>query len=195
MSEFPLAIHPKSGYKLAESTLSTVAVAPHAVGYDESRQMWYCDITMTQDKSYSPFLRFALARFQVNSLTGVELSPVVLAQFAQLNPDRTLSTVFSSSDKTSVTVAVAGLTYGAGTAKPAKVKVLVQVADPKPAGTLGWKTASTTELSASSSGSQWTGTITLPAARGSQPMRLVVEERETLSNDSGRLLYADAVEI
>jgi len=195
MSEFPLAIHPKSGYKLAESALSTVAVAPHAVGYDENRQMWYCDITMTQDKSYSPFLRFALARFQVNSLTGVELSPVILAQFAQLNPDRTLSTVFSASDKTSVTVAVAGLTYGAGNAKPAKVKVLVQVADPKPAGTLGWKTASTTELSASSSGSQWTGTITLPAARGSQPMRLVVEERETLSNDSGRLLYADAVEI
>jgi hypothetical protein len=200
ITEFPLAVRPKAGYRLAESDAlpeltATVAAAPHAVGYDKSRQMWYCDITVAPDKAYSPFLRFALARFQPNSLTGVELSPVVLAQFAQLNPDRTLSAVFDPSDTTRVRVTVAGTTYTAAAQKTSQVKILVQVADPKPLGALGWKTVFEGELPASSPPGQWSGDIRLPGGRGSQPMRLVVEERERLSVEGTRLVYVDAVEI
>lgn len=198
MSEFPLALHPKKGYRLAESkTLrelrATVAVAPHVVAYDKDRRMWYCDITMTQDKSYSPFVRLALARFQPNSLTGVELSPVVLAQFAQLNPDRTLSMTFDASDAALIHVSVAGLTYTAAAAKTSQVKVALQVGAPRPAGALGWKTV--TEVELSPSGGQWKGDIKAPGARGSRPMRLVVEERERLSVEGSRLVYVDAIEI
>jgi hypothetical protein len=200
ITEFPLAVRPKTGYRLAESDAlpeltATVAAAPHAVGYDKSRQMWYCDITVTPDKAYTPFLRFALARFQPNSLAGVELSPVVLAQFAQLNPDRTLSAVFDPVDTTRVHVTVAGTTYTATPQKTSQVKILVQVADPKPLGALGWKTVFEGELAASSPAGQWSGDIRLPGGRGSQPMRLVVEERERLSVEGTRLVYVDAVEI
>ncbi|MEV0404027.1 hypothetical protein [Actinoallomurus sp. NPDC050550] len=198
MSEFPLAHGAKPGYRLAESDhlkelTETVAVAPHAVAYDKDRQMWYCDITMTQDNSYNPFVRLALARFQPNSLSGLEISPVVLAQFAQLNPDRTMSMVFNASDATLVHVGVAGTTYTAATDKRSHLKVLVQVADPKPVGAVGWRTDSEVDLAPS--GGQWGSDIRLPAGRGSRQMRLVVEERERLSDQGTRLVYVDAIEI
>jgi hypothetical protein len=196
--EFGLAIHPKAGYKLAESDgrpglTSTVAVAPHAVAYDAERRMWYSDITVAQGKAYSPFLRLAVARFQPNSLTDVELSPVVLAQFAQLNPDRTLSIVFDAADATLAHVTVAGTTPTAQSDRTSQVKVLVQVADPRPVGAVGWTTTAEKELSPS--GGQWTGDVRTPGGRGSRPMRLVVEERERFSIEGERLVYVDAVEI
>jgi hypothetical protein len=199
--EFPLAVNPKPGYRLAESALvdgltSTVAVAPHPVVYDESRQMWFCDITMAQDSAYNPFLRLALARFQPMSLAGVEISPVVLANFAQLSPDRTLSTVFDPADPALARVTVAGTGYQAASGTQAAVKVLVQVAaGPQPIGTVGWRTASETELSGSFAGGQWSGEVRLPAHRRSQPMRLVVEERERFVLGGDRLTYVDAIEI
>ncbi|GAA4610326.1 hypothetical protein GCM10023195_42300 [Actinoallomurus liliacearum] len=198
MDEFALAVHPKAGYRLAESDLlpeltATVAVAPHAVAYDTDRRMWYSDITVAQGKTYRPFIRLALARFQPNSLSGIELSPVVLAQFAQLSPDRTLSIVFDASDATLAHLTVAGTTYEAANDKTSLVKVLVQVGDPKPVGAVGWRTTAEAELR--SFGGQWSGDVTMPGRRGSGPMRLVVEERERLSNGGSRLVYVDAVEI
>ncbi|MFD8492718.1 hypothetical protein [Amycolatopsis sp. NPDC059657] len=198
MAEFPLAVNAKPGYRLAESeTLSeltqTVAVAPHRVGYDEGRGLWYCDVTVTEGAAYTPFVRFAFARFQADSLSGVELSPVVLAQFAQLSPDRALSMVSTPGQPAGMTLTLAGTTYSAGGGRSAVVTVAVQVADPKPMGPLGWRTVSTTDLVRS--GEAWSGKVTLPAARGSAPMRLIVEERERFSHGGTRLVYADAVEI
>lgn len=197
LTEFPLAVHPKAGYRLAESTpeasLPTVAVAPHAVAYAADRQMWYCDITMTQDPSYQPFVRLALARFQPNSLTGVELSPVVLAQFAQLNPDRTLSVVFDGADAALAHLTVVGTSYAAAANAASRITVLAQKADPRANGAVGWTTTSQVVLGGGNG--QWTGDIRLPQSRGSAPMRLVVEEREQMSVQGARLVYADAVEI
>ncbi|MGI5225280.1 hypothetical protein [Actinoallomurus sp. CA-142502] len=201
MSEFPLALHPRQGYRPAESDIlpeltATVAVAPHPVAYDKDRRMWYCDITMAEGaggKVYSPFLRLALARFQPNSLTDVELSPVVLAQFAQLTPDRTLSIVFDASDAALAHVTVAGTTYTAEPDRRARMTILAQTADRKPVGAVGWKTSAETDLNWS--GGQWAGDVRLPGARGSGPMRLVVEEREKPPAGGDRLVYVDAVEI
>jgi hypothetical protein len=67
-----------------------VEVAPHDVFYDDQRQLWYCDIEINQGASYWPFIRLALARYQPVSVSGAELSEIVLADFMPLVADRWL---------------------------------------------------------------------------------------------------------
>ena len=73
---------------LAEVPGQLVSVAPHEVHADLDRRLWYCDIELAPGPSYFPFVRLALARYQPNSMAGVELSRIVLADFAQLTPDQ-----------------------------------------------------------------------------------------------------------
>ncbi|MEO1251932.1 MAG: hypothetical protein AAFW81_06260 [Pseudomonadota bacterium] len=64
-------------------------VAPHAVGYDEERGLYYCDIVVTPPRgSYFPFIRLALARYNPISVDGAHLSPIVMTNVQQLTPDR-----------------------------------------------------------------------------------------------------------
>ena len=64
-----------------------VAVVGFPVHFDESRDLWYCDLNVDVD-TYSPFIRLALARYQPYALLDAKLSRVVLADFSQLTPDR-----------------------------------------------------------------------------------------------------------
>jgi hypothetical protein len=80
----------------------TVAIAPHQVGFDADRQLWYADIAVKIPKgSYFPFIRLAVARFQPMSLsaadpdakapagdTNLHLSAPVTCDFMQITPDR-----------------------------------------------------------------------------------------------------------
>ncbi|MEU4275395.1 hypothetical protein AB0F57_10690 [Streptomyces tanashiensis] len=69
----------------------SVLLVPYAVTRDGDR--WYADIEITPPAaapSYAPFVRLALARFQPNSLRGMSLSPVVVADPVRLLPDRRL---------------------------------------------------------------------------------------------------------
>ncbi|SHF56823.1 hypothetical protein [Streptoalloteichus hindustanus] len=74
-----------------EPGLSVIAVG-HVVRHDPDadRDLLYCDIAFDTlpDVTYFPFVRLALARYQPQSLPGVELSRVVLADFAQVPPTR-----------------------------------------------------------------------------------------------------------
>lgn len=201
LDHFPDAVDPASGLRLAESDLdttldATVAVAPFDVGYDAGRGLWYSDVTVAPTDTYQPFVRLALARYQPISVVGVELSTVVLAQFAQLAPDRALTVVFGA-NPAAVTVTVSGLSHRLvdGFAKPPAVTVAVQTADPALSGDLAWTTVTEeTTLTGSTPPGTWTGTVPLPAARGSRPMRLVVQEYEIPSmGERRRLVYADTV--
>lgn len=76
-------------YRPAATPVGTqVDIVPHAVGYDSERQLWYADIVINPHDTYFPFVRLALARFQPASVDGLHLSAAVLADFAQLAPDR-----------------------------------------------------------------------------------------------------------
>ncbi len=96
---------------------TTVDVAAHAVQFQPPQRpgdagRWFCDIQLTDHdgselKSYMPFVRLALARYQRHSITGCELSRVVLADFAQLSPTRSV-TVTSGGLGFLKTVTVAG---------------------------------------------------------------------------------------
>ncbi|SDP68653.1 hypothetical protein [Desulforhopalus singaporensis] len=98
---------------LEELPDSSVAVAGYIVGewdsnnnltgFDEDRQLWFCDIEIDPGQSYFPFIRLALARYQPNSISwkglkpgDVKLSRVILADFAQLAPDRFASVTLQS---------------------------------------------------------------------------------------------------
>lgn len=204
VTDFPKAIRPKTKLVIAESdsdqTLEDqfVAVAPHDVHYDERRRLWFADIVLTQVPAYAPFIRLALARYQPKSISTVELSPVVLAQFAQLNPDRTL-TVTGAATATQVTVTVAGgaayASVGPDFAEPPLVEALVQTKNPALTGDLAWTTVGEPiPLPAGATPATWSGAVTLPGPRGSQPFRLVVREFEVPAQGTERrLVYADTM--
>ena len=65
-----------------------VDVVGHAVSWDAERGLWYADVVAQTATAYFPFLRMALARWQPASIPGAALSHVVLADVAQLAPDR-----------------------------------------------------------------------------------------------------------
>jgi hypothetical protein len=184
-----------------------VTICAFEVKPDISRQLWYCDIEMDPGTAYFPFVRLALARYQVNSIPGAHLSPVVLADFAQLVPDRTASVVNNPKDPNQVLVTVAGVPGTAGSQRQSKIEVEVEEANPAVGGELGWTPVPSRAPIALPrvNAQQWTGPVTLPAASGKQ-YRLVIKEYEVFNvpkeadSSSGprqdeRLVYADALPI
>lgn len=72
---------------LAENP-AIVSVAGYTVNFDPVRNLRFADIRIETANAYWPFVRFALARFQPNSIVGAELSRVFRADFIQLPPQR-----------------------------------------------------------------------------------------------------------
>src|SRR5205085_202215 len=96
---------------LPDSPAAKLNVAPHAVGYDATRRLWYADIVIRPATAYFPFVRLALARYCPVSVPGAHLSPVILTEFLQLAPDR-LALVTHGVSAGKATVAVHGTGMG-----------------------------------------------------------------------------------
>jgi hypothetical protein len=115
---FPLATKTRSGLTLPDlenAPASMVAVAGHEVFFDADRDAWACDIELETGQVYTPFVRLALARWQPDSLPRCELSAVVLADFAQPAPDRTVTLVrVPAAGGRRVEVSLTGRTYEHG---------------------------------------------------------------------------------
>jgi hypothetical protein len=109
-----------SGLALGElaGSPTRVAIAAHGVEFESNRKLWYCDIPVDPGSVYCPFVRLALARYQQQSIPGLELSGVVLADFVQLLPQRTVSVQPVPGDPNSFTFALTGLTYAGSTWTP-----------------------------------------------------------------------------
>ena len=159
-----------------------VTICAFDVKPDIARQLWYCDIEMDSGTAYFPFVRLALARYQVNSIRGAHLSPVVLADFAQLVPNRTASVVNNPKDANQVLVTVAGVPGTAGSQRQTIIEVEVEEANPAVGDELGW-----TPIESRGpitlprvNAQQWTGSVTLPAPTGKQ-YRLVIKEFEVFN--------------
>jgi hypothetical protein len=85
-------------------------VAAHTVRYDQIKRSWYADIFVDEaNRSYLPWLRLGLVRFQRDSISECHVSPVVLSSFCQLLPDRTLTIVRNVLDPCRVSLTVAGI--------------------------------------------------------------------------------------
>ncbi|CAB3922044.1 hypothetical protein LMG26858_05407 [Achromobacter anxifer] len=73
---------------LQELPNQRVHVVGHRVRWSEERARWYCDIELDPGRSYMPFVRLALARYQPNAIDSAKLSRVALAEFTQVLPRR-----------------------------------------------------------------------------------------------------------
>jgi hypothetical protein len=186
--------------ELSKEPIYPFTAVGHQVAYDCDRKLWYCDIEMNPGEAYFPFVRLALARYQPQSVADAHLSRVVLAEFAQLMPDRSASVTFDPIDTTSVQLAVNGLTYAGPGAASMTVTLQMQ---PAGSGDLGWTPVSVMPLAPHAFGGPdtlWTAQIMLPKPRGSRPFRLLIEEFETFTKDvpgsqQTRLIYADVLNL
>jgi hypothetical protein len=208
-SNFPLSVAREFGLSLEEPTPAgaqgkgRVHVAGHEVAFDGTR--WYCDLTVeTYRDDYSPFVRLALARHQPHALDDAKLSRVVLADFAQLTPDRALLVTSDPYHPRSLNVTISGPTPLAPApaypdfppmrdrpTKPTRIAVTVQERDPAISGDLGWRDAAAGLASISvDTDAQfptekylalWSGRVQFSAVPKPQQYRLLIREYEYVS--------------
>jgi hypothetical protein len=178
-----------------------VYVAGHSVGFDPTRNLWYCDIDVAPGQTYFPFVRLALARYQPNSITDpaqgdLALSPVVVADFAQLTPNRSV-TVAGTATPGQYQVTVVGTSYtaardatssGGQLSGPALFSAWVEQRSSDYLGDFGWQVVAGSRVDnitgtvQAGGDTMWTTTLTVP--NRTWPFRVVLEEYEQLSQDN-----------
>lgn len=98
---------------LAEDPSNLYQVNPYVPTFDPDTQLWYVDVDLQFAGGQEPppgyFVRLALVRFQPYSISGVEVSPVVLASFSQPVSDRSVLIVAAS--PTLLRVQISGPAY------------------------------------------------------------------------------------
>lgn len=206
------------GMKLLE-TYPRVALAAYPVTYDPQRKLWFADVVFYDGDQYSTFVRLALVRYQPHSVADVEVSPVVLADFAQLTADRTATVSSVSGQPTKLNLRVVGMANSNELAGNRGNPLVITVerpapsATPQPATAMQWLPVPGNAqlvyptVGTPVSSSIWTAQVTLPEPRGSRPFRLVIREYERILGDSaaawttewflnqGRLVYAETIEV
>jgi hypothetical protein len=157
----------------------------------------------TELDGYFPFVRLALARYQPHSIDGCHLSSVATADFMQLAPDRTVSVTGSGGTRQVYVLGPGASITGSGKLNQIRITVerqLPEVTDPdlkwQPAG--GNYAATFADPAVSGNQLAWRGSVSVPTAAGTGPLRLVIEEFEV--HDSGfagqtgaRLVFTDTV--
>ncbi len=191
-----------------EAPGETVVAVGYEVAHDTERDLLWCDVALDPSPdSYFPMVRLALARYQPDSIPGCELSPVVLADFVQVPPQRTV-TVSPDPAPDTFQVSVQGFTP---IQSPfiALVRVSVEQRIPGVDDTdLGWApvpddTPGVTfnRTAVNQPPILWSGQVTLPAGRLPGQFRIVSREVEPLPTDDlqgapnadGRLVFAETV--
>jgi len=200
---------------LDEFPSDKLSVAGFQVEYDKTRGLWFSDIEMNPlgksfdptdlrlESSYFPFIRLALARFQPKSVDGAHISRVVLADYAQLIPDRRASfTISASGTGAKVGLTVAGLSFGGSSSGVLnQLDVGVEELQDPARGELGWEELqSGTDYDIQTDSPQpnelWRGTIKLTMPFAPNKFRVFVKEWERHNadgkeNSETRLVYAD----
>jgi hypothetical protein len=196
---FPAAVRKAANLTL-EGTAQLVDVAGHEVGYDKARQLWYCDIEFDNQAAYMPFVRLALARYQPHSIPGVELSHVVLADFAQLTPDRSAALTVDPADPSQARLVVAGLAPDGPT--QSYITATVEARRAGVPGDLGWEPAAAADVSVTKDSPAptepdsvlFSGTVRFARRPPPGQFRLVVREFEILPIDPPPLPVSDKPE-
>ncbi|MEV5408971.1 hypothetical protein AB0K60_09045 [Thermopolyspora sp. NPDC052614] len=202
---FPGPVAAPAGLRLAESGAGReliAAVVAYDPSFDPEKGLWFVDVDIDlgpagRESACYPYLRPALARYQPHALTGLELSAVVQAEFAQPVPRRTLTVEQTPDGGLGVTLLgpAAATESGAqaGSGLPAvaashRVTATVQrrpfISDED----LDWAdTEIKAELTcgAAGAGFQWSATIPPAEVDIGLRYRLLVEERERYRTDPG----------
>jgi hypothetical protein len=207
LGNFPNAVATATGLTVPESTLK-FDVAGHAVSYDPVRGLWYCDIEVGEFIIYAPFIRLALARYQTHSIAGVELSPVALADFAQLTPDRSAVLSINPANPKVARLFVGGLAPVGPLSSVLQISVEMRALNVS--SDLDWKPAPTSAVTVTEDAAEpvepnavlWSGNIVFAKTPPRGQFRVKIQEYETYSADavsgkigdppiqSQRLIYA-----
>jgi hypothetical protein len=182
-----------------------VSVVGFAPRYDEDRMLWFADLTINlPSESYMPFVRLALVRYQPRALADAKVSRVVLADFAQLTPDRSAMVTADPHHSRTVRVAVSGVAPRGPaavvrakpmpkqvSARPTRIRVRVQRHDDAIDSDLAWKdvAADVAKVTAEKDGpvagnadlTIWAGTVQFATKPAAGEFRLVIEEHEFIS--------------
>lgn len=188
VGDFPASVASASGLAL-EETPQPFDVAGHAVAFDKQRGLWYCDIQFSLSNTYAPFVRLALARYQPHSIQGVELSRVVLADFAQLAPNRSAVLSIDPANTRIARLFVGGVAPAAPTTS--QIEVAVERRLPNVQTDLGWEAAPVGVVRVAEASPDaveadavlWSGTVVFAKTPQPGQFRLVVREYERLPID------------
>jgi hypothetical protein len=193
-----------------------VAIASYEPVFDEDRGLWACDVALEMSQlpwGEWPFVRLALARHQPEALARARLSKVVLAQWAQLAPDRSLAVTRTVADSVEVEL------RGRGRTGPEPNRLVVafevaEVADPdeldwRPVGggdpveldAQLWLDSVKPEPSVDSEDLVWKKDVAIPNIGPAAALRLAVRELERrpgegeVGRGAFRITYADDVRL
>jgi hypothetical protein len=218
LDDFPAAVDTRNGLTVPGGPPGAVfTVAGHEVKPDLENLRWYCDIDINLfPEPYTPFYRFALARYQPHSVAGLELSPIVQLDYMQLYPDRYAS-VFRFSES-SANVYVSGATHRGGKFKgttgsdtPGGTVIVAQVEKRRPGlenttEMFGWipvPGVKPVQLSFDPNGKggpNWSGNVDVSTGGN---LRVAIREYEQFGPKVGigtgrfqrRLVYAEAINV
>jgi hypothetical protein len=182
-----------------------VSVVGFEPQYDETRKLWLADLTINlPSETYMPFVRLALVRYQPHALADAKVSRVVLADFAQLTPDRSAMVTADPHHPRTMRVVVSGVAPRGPAAviqaepmpknlspRPTRIRVRVQQRDDAIDSDLAWKdvghdvakvtpekdgpVASDADLAI------WVGTVQFVNKPAAGEFRLLIEEHEFIS--------------
>lgn len=218
---FPSAVETMGELPLLELPEDRKFIAVgHRVEYDQERRLWFCDLELDSGQAYFPFIRLALARFQPNSVPGAHLSQVVVANFAQILPERNLVVTFNPANPTQINIMLSGVSYLQGYAGsgPGEVEVALESKKMNLPDELGWepvKEAVITLKPQRAGGAEagpftWQGTLKIPYGLKLQDYRIAIREYELFDTDEidkaaravtavpkkyKRLVYAETIKL
>jgi hypothetical protein len=175
---------------LEEESTRKFDVAGHQVQFDQQRGLWYCDIEFYNSTSYMPFVRLALARYQPHSIHGVELSRVVLADYAQLAPDRSCVVSIDPTDTRQARIFVGGVAPQAPT--QSVIDVSVEQRLPGAVADLAWEVAPSSVVQIAENNPDatevdavlWSGSVLFSKTPPVGQFRIVIREYERILADA-----------
>jgi len=198
------------GLELEETSagaLARVDVVGFTPQFDETRGLWFADLVInTYRETYTPFVRLALVRYQPHALPQAKISRVVLADFAQLTPDRVATLTSDPFHPHKMRIVVSGVAPTGPkpvvrtfprphdlSPRATRIRVTVQQRDASMQTDLAWSaappnTATVTVVQDGTMPSQpdlelFAAQIVFAAAPMPGEMRLLIEEHEYVSAD------------
>lgn len=204
---FSSSTRSETGLPLEQLPGFTVTAVAHDVTYDKARDVICCDITLDPfPEAYFSFVRLALARYQPDALPACKLSQVVLADFVQVPPERTVTVSPDPTQPGRFAVEVRGFSPIRSFVALVRVAVEERIAGiPDP--DLGWAPVAEDDPGVTVSRDVvnqppvlWSGSVTVPADSPGRH-RLVIREQEPIltdetvggANPDGRVVFVETV--
>jgi hypothetical protein len=204
-TDFGVSLEEKSAADSATGQPGRVDVVGFPVQFDAERALWFSDLTINlPTETYMPFVRLALVRYQPHALADAKISRVVLADFAQLTPDRSAMVTSDPHHAKTIRVVVSGVAprgpspvfHGTpadkfGIQRPTQIRVRVQERDETLASDLAWSDVPASDAKITTgfddlapgqpSLTLWAGSVAFAKIPEPGRCRLLIEEFEYVS--------------